>query len=114
MAVFYCGDRINEKAEKIDATEITQCYQHICISTCCITRGEHEKSPFDHCSKHCIWLGHPGRCRSAADRFDDPAWVGSGEVAPVLPEAVPRERRGATAAFARCQPSPGLAHSREM
>lgn len=61
MAVFYCSDRINEKAQKIDATEITPCYQHICRSTRCITRGEPEKSSSDHCSERYIWV--PGSPR---------------------------------------------------
>lgn len=38
-AVFYCNLRINEAAQEMDDTEITPCYQHICISTRCITRG---------------------------------------------------------------------------
>lgn len=84
-AVFYCRIRTNEEAQKIDATEITPCYQHICISTCCITRGEPEKSSFDHYSKQCICLGHSGRCPRAVDSFDDPVWVGRGKMAPELP-----------------------------
>lgn len=46
VAVFHCSVRINETTQKIDAAEITPHYQHICILTCCITRGEPEKFPF--------------------------------------------------------------------